>query len=127
MNVKETLAIEIESQIKAMEDMEIGSEVYRDAIDGLNVLLSKFNDLERTEFEYQDKYEAREKETEVKLMQVKEDRKDRIVKNCLTAVSVVGGIAVTVWGTIKTLKFEEEGTITTNAGRAFVNKLFPKK
>lgn len=127
MSVKETLANEIETQIKAMEYMEIGTDVYDKAVKGVTELLDKLNEMERMDYDYQDKYEAREKETEVKLIQMKEDKKDRIVKNSLTAISVIGGIAVTVWGTIATLNFEKEGTITSSAGRSFITRLFPKK
>ena len=60
------------------------------------------------------------------MLRLAEDRRDHNVKNCLTAVSVVGGMALTVWGTLKSLKFEETGSVTTIIGRGFVNKLLHK-
>ena len=62
-----------------------------------------------------------------KLEQIKEDKVDHIVKNSLTLFGTVAGIVLTVWGTNKTLKFEETGTITTSAGRAFIKNLFSKR
>ena len=59
--------------------------------------------------------------------QLKEDKKDRLIKNIIGAAGVVLPLAVTIWGTKVSLKFEEEGTFTTIMGRGFVNKLLPKK
>lgn len=55
-----------------------------------------------------------------------EERKGRIVSNCITIGGLLLNIGLTVWGTKKTLKFEETGTITTAAGRNFINKLFKR-
>ena len=59
--------------------------------------------------------------------QLKDDKKDRLIKNIIGAAGVVLPIAVTIWGTKVSLKFEEEGTFTTIMGRGFINKLLPKK
>ena len=55
-----------------------------------------------------------------------EEKKDRKWKNGISVAGIVVPIVVTVWGTLKTLKFEETGTVTTNAGRSFMNRLFKK-
>lgn len=127
MNVKTLLKNEIESELNTLGGMPLGSEEHDKAVNGLTKLLDKYNEMDRTEMEYQDKYESREAENGLKLKQMDEDRKDRRVKNSLTAFSAVTGVALGVWGTLKTLKFEETGTITTMAGRNWINKLFPKK
>ena len=58
---------------------------------------------------------------------MEDDKKDRLVKNCLTGASILSGIGVTVWGALKSWKFEETGTVTSTAGRKFINNLFSKK
>lgn len=63
----------------------------------------------------------------VKQQQLEDEKKDRLVKNVLTAAGIVLPLVVTIWGTKVSLKFEEEGTFTTIMGRGFVNKLLPKK
>ena len=55
-----------------------------------------------------------------------EDRKKSIIQNIIDVGTLVTTVGLTVWGTFKTLKFEETGTVTTNAGRNFINKLFRK-
>ena len=58
---------------------------------------------------------------------MEEEKKDRLVKNCISIGGIVLPVAVTIWGTLKSLKFEESGTVTTIMGRGFINKLLPKK
>ena len=59
--------------------------------------------------------------------QLKDEKKDRLIKNLLTAAGILLPLGVTIWGTKVSLKFEEEGTFTTIMGRGFINKLLPKK
>lgn len=119
MSVKVLLEKEIEAGFEELKEMETGSEEYEKKLNSIGKLLDKYNDMDRNENDYLEK--------SAKLEQMKEDKKDHIIKNCLTGLSVVSGIVLTVWGTNKSLKFEETGTVTTMAGRAFIQKLFPKK
>ena len=59
--------------------------------------------------------------------QLADEKKDRLVKNIIGVAGIVLPLAVTIWGTRVSLKFEEEGTFTTVMGRGFINKLLPKK
>jgi uncharacterized membrane protein YdbT with pleckstrin-like domain len=71
--------------------------------------------------------EAAEFERKTKLREIEEEKRDRLIKNCISVVGILLPIGVTIWGTLKSLKFEEEGTVTTIMGRGFINKLLPKK
>ena len=131
MDPKEKLAKEIESLIEALGDMTAGSDEYKKTSDDLAKLLGKFNEMNRTDCEYWDKQDAREKDYEIRMRdhelrekQLTEEKKDHIVKNSLTVASIFGGFALTIWGTLKSLKFEETGTLTTISGREFVRRLF---
>ena len=126
MSVKEQLTKVIEIQMEMLKDMKPGTEEYKNASDVLAKRLDKLNEMDRNDYDYWDKCETREKETELKLKQLAEDRRDHNVKNVLTGVSVVGGFALTVWGTLKSLNFEKDGTVTTLIGRGFINKLLHK-
>ena len=68
-----------------------------------------------------------EKEEKFKQEQLEEDKKDRLWKNGIAIAGIIIPSLITIWGTIKSLKFEEEGTVTTIMGRGFINKLLPKK
>lgn len=128
MNVKDLLKEEIERRLESMGEVEeTSTDEDKVAVEDLAKLMDRFNEMERIELEYRDKIENRNNETDLKLKEMREERIDRIVKNSLTGVSIIGGFALTVWGTYKSIKFEETGTITTIMGRGFINKLLPKK
>ena len=130
MKVKELLTEEIERQLGSLDEIALCSEENTTAIDSVTKLLDRLNEMEKTELESLDKIKSREIEKlehELKMKQAEEERRDHVVKNTLTAVSVIGGFAVTIWGTLKSIEFEKEGTITTIMGRGFINKLLPKK
>ena len=127
MSIKTLLEVEIEDQFDKLSEMEKGSDKYKATVDSAIKLTDRMIELEKLEDERLDKEQSRNFDSELKLSEVKEDRKDRIIKNCISVAGIVLPIIVTVWGTKTSLKFEEEGTITTSIGRGFINKLLPKK
>lgn len=116
MSIPTKLEIEIDDELEALARMEKGTEEYKVTVDGLGKLLDRAIEIERFENEQKEKDTVR-----------KEEKNDRIIKNCLTAAGILIPTVVTVWGTIVSLNFEKEGTITTGIGRGFINKLLPKK
>ena len=127
MSIKSLVDEEIRSEIEEISKIEVGSEKHKASVDALAKLLDKSIELERLDVEAQEKYESRIAENELKLKQLKDEKRDRIVTNVLSGVSVVGGFGVTIWGTLKSLKFEENGVVTSIVGRGFIQKLLPKK
>ena len=127
MSIKHLLNVEIEAEIKELNKMEVGSEGHKAAVDALAKLLDKSIEMDKVDIEATERYDSREAENELKWQQVNDEKKDRFVKNVLTGVSIIGGFGLTVWGTIKSINFEKDGTITTIMGRGFIQKLLPKK
>ena len=134
METKTMLEEEIRSEIEDIGKIDIGSEKHKIATEALSKLMDKYNDMEKTEIESQEKYddreaerEHREAERELKKTQIRHEHRAALVKNVLTGVSVLGGFALTVWGTKVSINFEKEGTFTTIMGRGFIQKLLPKK
>lgn len=127
MSTKKILEEEIQSEIEEISKMEVGSDKHKSATEALAKLMDKYNEMDKLELEYQDKYDNREEDRRLKEKQLQHDKKDALVKNVLTGVSVVGGFALTIWGTCKSIKFEETGSFTTIMGRGFIQKLLPKK
>ena len=115
-NIETLLHEEIQDGFDALSRMERGTETHKATVDEVAKLFDKAIEIEKLEIEAKEREKARE-----------EDRKDRRVKNGIAIGGIVLPLAVTIWGTFKTLKFEEEGTITTALGRGFINKLIPKK
>ena len=126
-NIETLLHEEIQDGFDALSRMERGTEIHKTTVDEVAKLFDKAIEIEKIEIEAKEKAKAREIEASLKKAQMEEDRKDRRVKNGIAIGGIVLPLAVTIWGTFKTLKFEEEGTVTTIMGRGFINKLIPKK
>ena len=126
-NIETLLHEEIQDGFDALSRMERGTETHKTTVDEVAKLFDKAIEIEKLEMEAKEREKAREIEASLKRAQMEEDRKDRRVKNGIAIGGIVLPLAVTVWGTFKTFRFEETGTITTMMGRGFVNKLIPKK
>lgn len=116
MKIEVMLHEEIEQRLEQLKEMEVGSDEYRTAVDGMTKLLDRAIELDKHNLEHQEKLDARE-----------DENKDRLIRNILSGLGIAIPAGLTIWGTLKTLKFEETGTITTIVGRGFINKLFPRK
>ena len=127
MNLEKKLHDEIGREIAILEGMEEGTESYKALVDGVTKLTDRAIAIDRFNAEVEEKAATQKFENELRLKQMKEEKIDRIVKNCLTAAGIILPIGITVWGTKASFEFEKEGTVTTIMGRGFINKLLPKK
>lgn len=145
MDIETLLHEEIENELKTLGEMEVGSNEYKAVVDGLTKLIDRAIEMDKFNIAHEEKLEEREFEKEQKLKQMEEEKlerefernhkieqmeeekKDRFIKNILNGVGIGLPVAVTIWGTLKSLKFEETGTVTTLVGRGFINKLLSKK
>ena len=123
MKIKETLYKEIEDELQTLSEIGVGTDEYKSSVDGVTKLLDRAIEIEKHEAEMKE----REAERIAKNIQAAEEQKDRVVKNYISAGGVVLPLLVTIWGTLKSFKFEKDGTVTTIMGRGFINKLLPKK
>lgn len=127
MKIETQLHKEIEDQLNELKKMQVGSEQYKLAVEGITKLMDRAIEIDKMNLDHQEKIESREIETDLKLKQMKDEKVDRIVKNMLTLVGIGVPAGLTVWGTIKSLKFEIDGTVTSIVGRSFIQKFVPKK
>ncbi|WP_407450065.1 hypothetical protein [Fibrobacter sp.] len=127
MAIEKRLVDEIESEFEELESMEVGSDKYRNTVDGLTKLVDRAIEIKKIDAEQSEKIRAQNAEEDFKRQQMQEDKKDRWIRNGIAAAGVVLPTLVTVWGALKTFQFEETGTVTTSIGRGFINKLLPKK
>ena len=127
MEFENLLTEEIQAEIETLKGMELGSELYKVAVDGITKLIDRSIDIEKYSAERKEKAEEKELEAYWKERESAEEKKDRRIKDGIAIAGIVLPIIVTIWGTKASFKFEEEGTITTIMGRGFINKLLPKK
>lgn len=142
---RELLEQVIQAELETLSGMEVGSEPYKIAVDGLTKLIDRATNLKKMEEDASDKVKQRiwdnsTRETEnnlrkelanaelaLKREQMEIEKSERKFSNGIAIASIVVPSMITIWGTFKTLKFEEQGTVTTIMGRGFINKLLPKK
>lgn len=122
-DVKTLLNEEIQMELENLKDLEMGTDEHKVSVDLITKLLDREIELKKLDNEALKRVE----DNEFKKLQTKDENKDRLIRNGLTAAGIIIPTIVTIWGTLKTLKFEETGTVTTMMGRGFVNKLLPKK
>jgi hypothetical protein len=127
MELENLLEEEVKSQIEGLKDIEMGTEQYKATVDGLTKLTDRVIKIRELDENADDKEDARKTEIALKLLQLEEEKKDRRTRNCIAVAGIVIPAALTVWGTVKSIKFEQEGTITTIMGRGFIQKLLPHK
>lgn len=116
MTIQELLYEEIADLNEKLKGMKPDSKEYSVTADRLDKLMTKVIDMEKFDVEQADKKQLAD-----------DERKDRVIKNIISGAGIILPIVLTIWGTNKSLKFEETGTVTTIMGRGFLNKLLPKK
>ena len=126
-NVETLLHNRIDEVSSELSNAKPGSPEHKALASEYADLLDKAIKMEEVEIDCKNQIAARESELCMKEQQMEDEKKDRLVKNVLMAAGIVLPLAVTIWGTKVSLKFEEEGTFTTVMGRGFINKLLPKK
>lgn len=112
MSMTTKLNVEIEDKLDELTNMDSSTKEYAVAVDSVTKLMDRAIEIE--------KLELSDSQNE---KQMKEDRKSRLVKNCIDVGSIVLPLAVTIWGARASFKFEETGTITTSVGRKFMDKI----
>ena len=118
---------EINAEFDDLSKMALGTEEYKITIDGLTKLMDRAIDMKKFDTEYAERIENQKMDNCLRQKQMDEERKDRLIKNGISIAGIVIPSLITIWGTVKSMEFEKEGTITTIIGRGFINKLLPKK
>ena len=113
MSLTTKLNVEIDERFNDLAKLNPTTKEYSAAVDSLTKLMDRAIEIE--------KIEASEAQNE---KQMKDDRKSRIVKNCIDVGSIVLPLAVTLWGVKASLYFEDSNTVTTTVGRKFMDRMF---
>lgn len=127
MNTRTLLREEIQNELEELRKMELGNEKYKVTVDGLTKLIDRSIEFEKIDIQSKERMEDRNIDLEFKEKENIDEQKDLLIKNGIAVAGIVIPAALTIWGTIVSLNFEKEGTVTTTIGRGFINKLIPKK
>lgn len=126
MGNKNLLYEELEKELKELSRMQIGTEQYKVAVDGITKLTDRIIEIDKLDSEKNAKELeniARMEEQELKREQLKSEKRDRIVKNVITVGGAVLSMAVYALAFIASTNFEREGTFTTEGGKNSIRQL----
>lgn len=116
-SIETKLHMEIEAELDRLDEIkDKNSDEFKMVSDNVAKLMDRAIEMEKLGNEIE-KFQ----------LQMREDQKDRLIKNIIAAAGVVIPAGLAIWGTFKTIEFEKTGTITTMIGRGWFNKLLPKK
>lgn len=119
MSYKSLLNEEICEELKETKKLTIGTDGYDSAINGTTRLIDRQIELEKLEMQRDQQIF----DNEMKVEQLHMEQKDRRVKNLLTGLSVIGGLAMYGFGIYASAKVEEEGSFATLFGRTTMSNL----
>ena len=117
----------IVNELKNLKETKGETDEYKATVECVTKLMDRSIEIKKLTFDQTNKLSRQVIDDKAKVKQDEEDRKDRLIKNCISIAGIVIPALITIWGTLKSLKFEQDGTVTSMAGRAFVSRLFPKK
>ena len=115
------------NELKNLKDTKGETDEYKATVECVTKLMDRSIEIKKVTFDQTNKLSRQVFDDKAKVKQDEEDRKDRLIKNCISIAGIVIPALITIWGTLKSLKFEQDGTVTSMAGRAFISRLFPKK
>ena len=127
MSMKNDLVEEFESELEELGKMEVGTEKYKTLVDGVTKLADRIIEIDKVENEHVVQIDTQEQEYAIKAQQLKDEKKDRFIKNCIAVGTFVGGVLVYSLAFIASMHFEREGTLTTEGGRSSLRQLLKLK
>ena len=121
---------EIERDLDAIYQMEVGSEEHTKAVHNLKELLGQVIDMQRLDVEEMDRKEKRaaeERAREAEERNKAEERKnawlDRLIGHAISGTIGIGSLLAMIWAFVKAMKYEEIGTITSKGGNIIFSRL----
>lgn len=127
MSIKHVLDEEIRNELENLGRETIGSDEYKANVDGVTKLLDRKIELEKLEVESGEKIEAREAEMNLKIQQMENEKKDRLIGHGVTVCTFLGSAGLYLLAFVASTNFEREGTFTTEGGRSALKSLLKLK
>lgn len=115
MNMEVLLRDEVENELDKLGNMEIGTKEHSAAVEDLTKLMDRRIELK--------KLEVSEVQSE---KQMREERIARWAKILSDVGLGIAGLGLTFWGAKASFRFEEQGTITSQTGKKFWDRVFRK-
>jgi hypothetical protein len=117
---------ELDRELDSLKDSDVGSEEHKATADTMTRLMDRAIELKKIEVEARNQERAQENERALRLVQMRDERNDKLLRNILMGVGSVGGLA-TIWLlSAAAFTYEEKGTISSLIGKKVLGMLVPK-
>lgn len=141
MTVHDKYEVEINFELDEIsKNTELGSEEHRKAAGDIAQLTDRLIRLKEVDIEQQkiemekarmdaekEKVSVEQQKIEIEREKMIEEKKDRLIKNGISTLSIIVPAGITTIGMVFMFLFEEKGTITSGAGRKIVDRIFRMK
>lgn len=116
MSIKSQLSDEIKDQLNEVHKIGVATDESKMAINNVGTLIDKFNDIERLEIE--------QRKIENENFRILSEVEDRKTKNKIAICTAGAGAGITIIMSLLAYVYEERGTITSKAGKRFIDRGF---
>jgi septal ring factor EnvC (AmiA/AmiB activator) len=145
MSIDAKLNEEIERELDAIYEMEVGSEKHSHSVDNLTKVLDRVIKMQSLDADERNKAAEREAAEKARIEEMRardaereaegkrkdaeqeSEKIDRLIGHGITVGLGLLGMGLTLYGFNKSMKYEEIGTITTQAGKFMLNKILGRK
>ena len=125
--IERLLETELENEIQELGRLQVGTEEHRVTGDVVTKLADRVIELKKVEQAAEAEAKNREFDEEYKLQQLKDEKRDRFIKNAITIGSVVVNVGAAVGVAFISMNFERTDTVTTEAGKSSIRQLLKFK
>ena len=118
MKSTEIIEAEVLKEMSSIDNMEVGTDQHKVAVDTVSKLTDKMIDLKKIELEEKKiKMENEEKMRlhAIEIEKAKKDQKDQKVKNGIAIAGIAAPLVVAIWANIYNW-YKEEGSIMSSSG-----------
>ena len=112
MNIQTMLHEEIADKIQRLSEMNPQDEDYKATADVLAKLLDRAIEMKKVDITHEEN-----------LQQMKETRRDNLIKSCLQGAGIIIPAGVAIWGALYSWHWERTDTITSGPGREFTKAI----
>ena len=123
MSIKNVLVEEFNDEVAGLSKLSLGSDEYKATVDGVTKLADRIIKIDEIEKEAEAKDRDRSVDSGIKQTQTENDYRDKLIRNGIEVVKVVGGFSLAAWAFVASMNFEKEGTLTTEGGRSSLRQL----
>lgn len=128
MDIKTKLVEEFANEMDEVSKIEVGSDQQKIAVDCALKIADRIIEIEKINQMNSSDEAKRISEEAFREEEIKIDKKDKMTRNVITGVSVVGGLTLTALAALITTNFELKGGMhTTEAGKNSIRSLLKFK